>query len=275
MDNSKYVFEMKENAPVRTSDASKGHEVVVYAEQVLKEMGKNNSTGKYDKVVQGVRSLLGQSLLDGDKLKNAVRQEVERLLKKYNPNDAKPLHEMNTNELRDLAVSLGADKNKLYGTSKQALIIIIDKLKREKSNDMRTVDALNEVESKGPYMLAKDYNGDFVVLKNGMPLKRGNEQNMRKLYEQILKANGYSKDSQSVFDKAIRSCDDEDPISYAKKLMSECDEMNRRMAKLRTEASSKLNEFRRAILKYGMDSKEAENYKTAIGWINNIRNLWS
>lgn len=77
------------------------------------------------------------------------------------------------------------------------------------------------------------------------------------------------------FDKAIRSCDDEDPIAYAKKLMSECDEMNRRMDKLRTEASSKLNEFRRAILKYGMDSKEAENYKTAIKWINNIRNLWS
>lgn len=73
MDNSKYVFEMKENIPVRTADA-------------------------------------------------------------------KSLHEMNTNELRDLAVSLGADKNKLYGTSKQALIVIIDKLKREKSNDMRTVD---------------------------------------------------------------------------------------------------------------------------------------
>lgn len=96
MDNSKYVFEMKENVPVRTSDASKGHEVVVYAEQVLKEMGKNNSTGKYDKVVQGVRSLLGQSLLDGEKLKNAVRQEVERLLKKYNPNDMRTVDDIVT-----------------------------------------------------------------------------------------------------------------------------------------------------------------------------------
>ncbi|MDO4649357.1 MAG: hypothetical protein Q4B26_11975 [Eubacteriales bacterium] len=41
------------------------------------------------------------------------------------------LSKMNTNQLRDLAVSLGADKKKLYGTSKQALIIIIHKLEKE------------------------------------------------------------------------------------------------------------------------------------------------
>lgn len=41
------------------------------------------------------------------------------------------MSEMKIDELRDLAVSLGADKNKLYGTSKQALIIIIDNLKKK------------------------------------------------------------------------------------------------------------------------------------------------
>lgn len=40
---------------------------------------------------------------------------------------------MSTNDLRELAVSLGADRKRLYGTSRQALILIIDKLKREKS----------------------------------------------------------------------------------------------------------------------------------------------
>lgn len=40
------------------------------------------------------------------------------------------LSKMNTNQLRDLAVSLGADKKKLYGTSKQALIILIHKLEK-------------------------------------------------------------------------------------------------------------------------------------------------
>lgn len=41
------------------------------------------------------------------------------------------LSKMNTNQLRDLAVSLGANKKKLYGTSKQSLIIIISELEKE------------------------------------------------------------------------------------------------------------------------------------------------
>ena len=40
------------------------------------------------------------------------------------------LSKMNTNQLRDLAVSLGADKSKLYGTSKTALIYIIGELQK-------------------------------------------------------------------------------------------------------------------------------------------------
>ena len=35
----------------------------------------------------------------------------------------KSLSRMNTNELRGLAVELGADRKKLYGTSKQSLIL--------------------------------------------------------------------------------------------------------------------------------------------------------
>ena len=43
----------------------------------------------------------------------------------------KSLSKMNTNELREVAISLGADKKRLYGTSRQALIIIISNLKKE------------------------------------------------------------------------------------------------------------------------------------------------
>lgn len=91
MDNSNYIYEMK---PVvnKAQDAgyvTTGRMVVRYAEDILREMGKNNSTGRYDRVVQGCRSLLGESLLEGDRLKDAVRKEVTRLLKKYNPNDAR------------------------------------------------------------------------------------------------------------------------------------------------------------------------------------------
>lgn len=63
---------------------SKGHEVVAYTEKYLREIGKNNSVGKYDKIVQGVRSLLSQSLLSGEDLYKAVKKETDRLLKKYN-----------------------------------------------------------------------------------------------------------------------------------------------------------------------------------------------
>ena len=42
----------------------------------------------------------------------------------------KGLSSMNTNELRDLAVELGFDRKKLYGTSKQALIIMIHRAER-------------------------------------------------------------------------------------------------------------------------------------------------
>ena len=69
---------------IKTSDASTGHKVVVFVENYLRSIGKNNSTGKYDRIVQGVRSLLSQSLLDDEGLKKAAEHEADRLLKKYN-----------------------------------------------------------------------------------------------------------------------------------------------------------------------------------------------
>lgn len=38
---------------------------------------------------------------------------------------------MNVNQLRDLAVSLGADRKKLYGTSRTAMLIIISDLEKK------------------------------------------------------------------------------------------------------------------------------------------------
>lgn len=43
----------------------------------------------------------------------------------------KPISKMNINELREVAVSIGADRKKLYGTSRTAMLIIIDRLKRQ------------------------------------------------------------------------------------------------------------------------------------------------
>lgn len=69
---------------IKACDASTGHKVVVFVENYLRSIGKNNSTGKYDRIVQGVRSLLSQSLLDDEGLKKAAEHEADRLLKKYN-----------------------------------------------------------------------------------------------------------------------------------------------------------------------------------------------
>ena len=59
--------------------------IVKEVEKYLASKGYNNSTGKYDKVVFGVRSLLERTLLQPgtDKFNNAVHQEVDRLWKKY------------------------------------------------------------------------------------------------------------------------------------------------------------------------------------------------
>ena len=69
---------------IKACDASTGHKVVVFVENYLRSIGKNKSTGKYDKIVHGVRSLLSQSLLDDEGLKKAAEHEADRLLKKYN-----------------------------------------------------------------------------------------------------------------------------------------------------------------------------------------------
>lgn len=45
----------------------------------------------------------------------------------------KSLSKMSVSQLREVAVELGADRKGLYGTSRQALIIIINRLERSKS----------------------------------------------------------------------------------------------------------------------------------------------
>lgn len=82
IDKAKYYNALDE--AIKACDASTGHKVVVFVENYLRSIGKNNSTGKYDRIVQGVRSLLSQSLLDDEGLKKAAEHEADRLLKKYN-----------------------------------------------------------------------------------------------------------------------------------------------------------------------------------------------
>lgn len=69
--------------------------IVKEAENYLRSKGLNNSVGKYDKAIYGVRSLLEKTLLQPgtDKFNDAVHREMDRLLRKYNlTNDREPLN---------------------------------------------------------------------------------------------------------------------------------------------------------------------------------------
>ena len=81
-------------------------------------------------------------LVDYERQEEDEYEDEEDFEESLNESD-KPLSKMDINKLRDLAVSLGADKKKLYGTSKQGLIVIIDKLRKD--NQKRGNDIMAKV----------------------------------------------------------------------------------------------------------------------------------
>lgn len=107
--------------------------------------------------------------------------------------DAKPLSKMDMNELRALYVSLGGDIKRTYGTSKQAMILKIDDLKRkgkdvpQNSLDkaMRTCDKFTVWESDDYDDIYVSYeNGTYVLYVDGRPQADGPQQRMIQLAKQ-------------------------------------------------------------------------------------------
>ena len=107
--------------------------------------------------------------------------------------DGKPLSKMDINELRALYVSLGGDIKRTYGTSKQAMIIKIDDLKR-KGKDVpqssldkaiRTSDRFTVWESDDYDDIYVSYeNGTYVLYVEGKPQADGPQQRMIQLAKQ-------------------------------------------------------------------------------------------
>lgn len=107
--------------------------------------------------------------------------------------DAKPLSKMDMNELRALYVSLGGDIKRTYGTSKQAMILKIDDLKR-KGKDVpqssldraiRTADKFTVWESDEYDDIYVSYeNGTYVLYVDGRPQADGPQQRMIQLAKQ-------------------------------------------------------------------------------------------
>lgn len=81
--NAEKAYRLYKGYDSINDEPTRGRMIVIYAEEYLRELGKNNSVGKYDRVIQGARQLLKEGFLEGDALKKATRREVDRLLKKY------------------------------------------------------------------------------------------------------------------------------------------------------------------------------------------------
>lgn len=81
-------------------------------------------------------------LADYERQEEDEYEDEEDFEESLNESD-KPLSKMNINKLREIALSLGADKKRLYGTSKQGLMVIIDKLRKD--NQKRGNDIMAKV----------------------------------------------------------------------------------------------------------------------------------
>lgn len=113
--------------------------------------------------------------------------------------DAKPLSKMDMNELRALYVSLGGDIKRTYGTSKQAMILKIDDLKR-KGKDVpqssfdraiRMADRFTVWESDEYDDIYVSYEGGtYVLYVEGRPQADGNQQKMIQLAKQEERMRG-------------------------------------------------------------------------------------
>lgn len=65
--------------------------------------------------------------------------------KKKTRDAGRPLSKMNMNELRQIYVDLGGDIKRTYGTSKQAMILKIDELKRAKKQN-ESKDSISSID---------------------------------------------------------------------------------------------------------------------------------
>lgn len=146
---------------------------------------KENYPGKVGKLVRNTGSSSGYSI-SGSEYKDAAPAGVK-------VDDAKPLSKMDMNELRALYVSLGGDIKRTYGTSKQAMILKIDDLKR-KGKDVpqssldraiRTVDKFTVWESDEYDDIYVSYEGGtYVLYVDGRPQADGPQQRMIQLAKQ-------------------------------------------------------------------------------------------
>lgn len=212
-------------------------EVVVATENYLRSKGYNNSTGKYDRVIMGVKSLLGETLLayGSPEFERAIQQETERMLKKY---------------VKDSAMEYDP---------------IMCMMVPKKAND--------EYFKKGE--VYKNQSGSTVKIdwydKNGDVQYTHNKQSQsatEKGLKHMLERNGYVKDQRTVDASTI--------IESAKSYVKDAERLYNAAKKAKEDFFSTRDEYANRIRTYwvrnkqNMTSEEEEACKSAISKLNGM-----
>ena len=176
--------------------ASKGHEIVVKANNYLSSLGFNNSTGKYDRIVHGVKGLLSSGFLEGADLDKAIKREVDRLLKKYNVTDNDTVGKMHYDPVMCMMVPDGKTIDELSLAQKKQVVTGLKGFLKKSYN----------------FSDEREYSRAYEDLRH--MFTTGSKKSISGLFENAVKKTGSMDGSignnvsdEKTIDKAIRSAD--------------------------------------------------------------------
>lgn len=176
--------------------ASKGHEIVVKATNYLSSLGFNNSTGKYDRIVHGVKGLLSSGFLEGADLDKAIKREVDRLLKKYNVTDNDTVGKMHYDPVMCMMVPGSKTIDELSLAQKKQVVTELKGFLKKSYN----------------FSDEREYARAYEDLRH--MFTTGSRKSISGLFENAVKKTGSRDGSignnvsdEKTIDKAIRSCD--------------------------------------------------------------------
>ena len=183
--------------------ASKGHEIVVKANNYLSSLGFNNSTGKYDRIVHGVKGLLSSGFLEGADLDKAIKREVDRLLKKYNVTDNDTVGKMYYDPVMCMMVPDSVKtKDELSLAQKKQVVTELNGFLKKSYN----------------FSDEREYARAYEDLRH--MFTTGSRKSIYGLFENAVKKTGSRDGSignnvsdEKAIDKAIRSCDSDYIVS--------------------------------------------------------------
>lgn len=171
-------------------------EVVIATENYLRSKGYNNSTGKYDRVIMGVKSLLGETLLayGSPEFERAIQQETERMLKKYVKDSAMEydpvmcmmVPKKANDSLRMPRNLFDREANVIRGKENEFLTKV--RAECAKISNLKDLDDfVDEIANYGyPYSLEKDIDNAIKLQKTRIQKKDSKANDVSMVYDEVM-----------------------------------------------------------------------------------------